>query len=1042
MKQQKMTRKQELVAAEAYDRRERTPVSYIGDDYVKVLDKNGVSIQPRNFEYKTNKYLKKDVRVSKNGAKPYVCYPDSDFEQPATTIKVVKKYAKYEKHMQNARKALMREANNVSNTAAQKYHDEVERAKLLTEKNLLAARISSLRLTNKAMLIEKNYNENFAETVRHKQVVSDIEKLKRVWLENNDINLKERLAEIDLNRELELDNAKSNKEKISERISEQMEINKVKNEFMKERIRILSTGATPKNMKKEQEQEIQRVRENRSFRERDDEELTVLYSALKRMDIEKIANKNDRELAARIISKFESDKKIKALNENYMRINDDKTYTAEKVHGIRARIFKIVNRKYAAQIDNELQKKITLDAKKATLSVSMSVEKLMATNQRTLHAVFEDFPSTKKAPAKKSKPAAKKKSASKAKKATSTALVVSTKKKPAAKRKPAARKPAAQQHYVHYFDEGFTSFQLDDEFFAQKGVRDAIKKWKRIENRVESSDEFEVDPRDRDTYKIRYNKLRAEKDASAKSFLKFLMTKTAREEQDEAARAKKEQIKKAKKNANKSSNPESLVKYYSPFKLMALRRRLEKLPNDPVIFNSRNGYEYRHLMDIIAEFSQMPLSRLPKTPQNDSFIIEVKQIIDYYDELIQQDKIARHNVEKSMSLDAKLRGKQVRNESKVITWQSQNDLRYQKKVASIEQDARMAIDQANRQHTTQKQKINKEVQWQVENETDLHEKNLAFIKRTSTDLENRSHIYENDQMRAMAREVAAFNARQKDERKLIDMSDMPTMIECTTPSTDAKIDLIEQEDGVYAVTRTYSRGKTTTYTGKTFNKKLPENVTKVVVLDKYRRINNPLVKAAALKELAEVQYMNAVETNAIREKNEIQRAQAALNKSKEYSDSLVDDSFTMHEYLELTRSKSRYSNFVQNEHLKRSATKWRITEGNLKRQYKIESAELKRLESQNRKLELAQKRIEARRDKYLSSMENDVLFESLRATKENSMTSSKSSRDASIVPYYGYEKANKAAKGNSASAFFKKVAGIFKFKKNQEDDIDDIVGKK
>ncbi len=325
MKQQKMTRKQELVAANTYvNRGQRSLDGYYDDDYVKVLDKNGIAIQPRNFEYKTNKYLKKDIRLSKNGVKPYVCYPDSDFEMPATKVKVVKKYGEYEAHMQKARKSLMREANRVSNKAAKKYHEDVERAKLLTEKNLLAARIESLRLTNKAMLIEKDYNETYAENARHKQVISDIEKLKNVWLENNDFNLKERLAEIQLNRELELDNAKSNKDKISERISEQLEINKVKNEFMKERIRILSSGATPKNMKKDMEDEILRVKENRTFREKDDEELTILYAALRRMDINKIANKNDRELALRVIEKYEADKKIMDCNDRYMKLNEEK----------------------------------------------------------------------------------------------------------------------------------------------------------------------------------------------------------------------------------------------------------------------------------------------------------------------------------------------------------------------------------------------------------------------------------------------------------------------------------------------------------------------------------------------------------------------------------------------------------------------------------------------------------------------------------------------------------------------------------------------
>ena len=499
MKQQKSNR-QELVKYNSHNQDQTSASGPI--DCVKVVDKNGFSLQPKDAEYKKSKYLKPDVRISKDGFKPYVCYPDSEIVEAPTIIKVVKKYPKYEQHMHNARKALVNEANRISNYAAAEYHDATKRGSIITEKNLVRAKITSLRLTNKAMIIEKEFRETNAEDMRHKQVLSDIEKLRLLLLENNDINLKESIAEINLNRELELDSAKSNKENVSKKIAEQAEINKIKNAYMKERIKILAAGETPTDLDKAMQEDINRVKQAKSFRQQDDEELEILYYTLKSIGVDNIQNPEDRALAISVIEKFEADKRIKNFNAQYMQETENKNRNDEQVHEVKERIVKTIDKKYAAPIDFETQKKITLNARKATLSISMSLEKLMATQQRTLHVMFEDFPvvkENKKEAAAKQKEAAKKaeeakkeaKEKEKQDKKEASKLhknndLVVAKKFPSKTKKESKnttrstnaktgsrRTQLANRHYV---EPDFTSYDLDDDFFSQRKVIDAIKK--------------------------------------------------------------------------------------------------------------------------------------------------------------------------------------------------------------------------------------------------------------------------------------------------------------------------------------------------------------------------------------------------------------------------------------------------------------------------------------------------------------------------------------------------------------------------------------
>ncbi len=1044
MKQQRKNSQELVIKSNRYDESySNGPVSC-----VKVIDKNGFSIQPVDGEYKRSKYIKSDVKISKDGFKPYVCYPDSEITDEPTVIKVVKKYGRYEQHMHNARKALVNEANRISNYAAEEYHDACQRGSLTTEKNLISAKITALRLTNKAMILEKEYTESNAEEMRHQQVLSDIEKLKLLLLENNEINLKEAIAEINLNRELDLDNAKSNKENVSKKIAEQIEINKIKNEYMKERIKILASGQTPVDFDKEMQEEIERVKKAKSFRERDDEELEILYLTLKSIGVENIADPDDKLLAINVIEKFESDKRIRNLNAKYIQETKNKNANTDEVNEVKTRMIKSFDKKYAAPINVNVQKKITLNARKATLSISMSPEKLMATQQRTLHVMFEDFPvvnnkksaATKKEEAKKEearreeakreaklKEKTEKQKVKKEPSRKENEIMVVKQAKPSKKAKakkdvstiePSFEPKRNSQAFPNndYLGTDFTHYDLDDDFFSQRKVINAIKKWKKIESYVQQHDDYDVRDYDKNAYQINYE------DFDYNDFLD--------DRQPEPT--------KQSKNKKNDFKPEDLIEYYPESKLAALRKRLERLPNEPAIYNSKNSYEYKHLMAVIAKLSSLPLKRLPKTPENDNFIIEIQQILDFYESLIDRESVVQANIAKSMQLDNELKAKIYKEESSLSSMLSENDLRYQKDVSGIEIESANALDKAHLDYEQQKQQINTDIALQLENEAKLHEKNKAFIKTTSRNLLLASAEYENDLIDNIVKEINAYNARQTEERYKINITSLPTKIECKDPITDVRLDLIGQDDGVYAISRTFKDGKVISYTAKAINETLPTNVTKVVVLDKFRSIVNPLKRAEALKELATSIYQVEVEINTIREKEEADDALLELKKSKKISDELIDESYILNEYLELTKSKSRYCNFVQNEHLKRAETKWKITEANLKRQYNLESAQAKRAENQNKKLENAQKKIDAKREKYLSSIHNEVTFDNIRYSNGyDGFDDDLADVDNSLVLYYNKDYSDSKKDNNSFKKKFKSW-----FSSKDEDDIEDIIGRK
>lgn len=432
-------------------------------DASKFHDKFGTSLK-KKYSAEELKEITSDAKrkvvidkSSKYGISPQVAYDEIDYSKQTKKVFVVKKFQKKEfKKIQNA---IQCEARDISISAANMYGEEVVKAKMTTEKNMLIARIESLRLMNKALTIEKKYKENLIETTRHKKVLADIKKIKIDCLTNNDLILKDSILKIALNREVELNNCLEDKIRLEEKIQEQLEINDAMNKWKQKRIKVMASGN--KFEEKISRKDI-KVNLNRSFmvlNNYSNEEMLEVYNTMKNA---KKLSAREQSIFDKISLKLNNDKAVNKLvnksqaSEKQISILDEKILTAKK---------QIANKSQEREfvvISMDEYKKITLNAKKNNFVVSESVEKF-ATEYRTLHDYYN-----------KKSPKAKKTSA------TSTALTVSNSPK---------------------------KVNVEDKY-SEKAINDTIKKWKTIEKKVVKSDKYDVAQNQADQYTIYYENLK------------------------------------------------------------------------------------------------------------------------------------------------------------------------------------------------------------------------------------------------------------------------------------------------------------------------------------------------------------------------------------------------------------------------------------------------------------------------------------------------------------------------------------------------------
>ena len=322
------------------------------------------------------------------GFTPLDIYGDTNHAQKYDDIYAVKKYSKSK--FMDAYKCAVERSNELSKQAAQEYERDLEKIEILKQKNLVIARINSLRLLNKAVLLEKRYYETKYEIERNKSVLEDIKRLKQVLLEQNDIDLKETLAKISLDREIALSNNVIDRNKALARIEEKKEVIEIKRKWRNDRVRALSAGK--KFDQKLGHKEFDDVRRRYAAYEdldelkiRDVESIAAIFNNLDRSKL----SSQERAVIDKFIKLRGSDStfasKIQAIND-YSKANE---IHRDKIRNYRERLQNnIKDRKYMI-ISSDAYQRI-LNAKKESFMITEDAVKF-ANDYRELNSIHTNL---------------------------------------------------------------------------------------------------------------------------------------------------------------------------------------------------------------------------------------------------------------------------------------------------------------------------------------------------------------------------------------------------------------------------------------------------------------------------------------------------------------------------------------------------------------------------------------------------------------------------------------------------------------------------
>ena len=824
-------------------------------ELIKVEDKKGEVVKNKQLDSNKN---------SRNGIDPYLTYYKDNSKTTISKIGIVKKVDK--KELFQVEKAYDNEIKQLNKKIKETYLKEVTKSKIITEKNMLIAKIESSRLINKAIIIEKEYLENKLEKERHNSVNIKIKEFKNQLLENNDFNLQEQLTKIEIVREIELENNNNQRDLINKKIAQQIEINKLNEEWKRRRIDSLSKGKKFDNKDKNQEK-IKNTKTKFSL----EKNQNVFYKINENFKVSE-----DKQ---RIADKEKNKKSINSNLNKFEQLSKKIKISHDKNNNLKNKLIKQLNSKHYIIIDQNEYNKI-LNAKKERPFVTMTVKNLV-NDSKTLHEYYDTKKSTNK---------------------QKDNLVIKNKEK---------------------------SF---DEKFFQKDVSSTIHKFKKINKNIVKSFEYDVDKINDNLYSIDYIKKTNNKNIRTSS--------------------KKQLIENKDMNIKNNNN-----KTYSKIVVLKLKNKINSLPNDPIIVEYKDFFvkEKIELSKTINEFNKFALSNLEINEKNDKLISDVYRIFDIYNDLTKKDVKNRNNIIKSQIYSEKLEDEIAKKEAKLISYKAKNNNVYYSKNQSIENKYEKSKINSKNKHLINKEAILENEINQIKEENECSLRNKAYNIRTSYDICKNNFKYENKNIYNTIKSVEKYNKKSSNKIKL---DGIPFAINSFESIEENNIQFFKKDGNVLLASncdkKNYSKN-----IGKVINKEIPNNVTKIVVLDKFRNISDPLTRSAMLLELASCNYARAIKFNSAREKAEIAILENKIIKSIKKVDSLVEDSIVMNHYRKRLLSESNLNDQTKKTIAKSRNLKWKLEDKNNLSIKNKDTEQLKMLERKNKKLDSNKLRIQS-----------------------------------------------------------------------------------
>ncbi|MGL4950899.1 MAG: hypothetical protein ACRC4M_03680 [Mycoplasma sp.] len=947
----------------------------------KIVDAHGVSIRNKATD---QQFVNKDNTVNKSskfGVCPSVYYNDkANFKGDFQQIQVVNSY-NHKKYVDLIKKVSLL-AKQKSNEAVLDFDNDMERIKIISEKNLTIAKVNSLRLLTKAIIIEKDHHEQSYERKCHEETMKTIGLLKIALLEKNDKGLVELLKLLKHDFELELKNNDFDLERAKVKIQTKLEVNLIKREAMRKRINELNEGiskAGPLSSGMPSPKIIEEIKAKRytpKIVEFDSEvnSFEQLKKQLSTVNVDKLPQ-NKKEIWTKFIE-------FVKFNEEEYKYGKKFEETMQELDAMNQHVQALKNRAKAA-INNE----------KVVMVDQPSVQKIINASKKTLTISEPAFlyaaPTTTKS-------ASKKETHKKESNIVIKTKVVETsqpqKISPMVARQPITKIKKSSNDLLQKLDTLTPDFKS---MFADDIIQSSVTGLEKFQGSSSSK------PTKLKYNTIEYSNYHWEWADAFSSEKKTKATDDYYKNVDyghtlkESSEFKFQDLNLFSRDAQEAR----LVK--------KLQAKIDTLPEDPIIVENKGLFKKENLdvEKIITEFKAIEVTEnYTSSEKNTKLLEQVKAILEIYKKLTTSDVEYRKDVQKAQNLDKKLAKVIAKQDKEVAVMHGKALAKHKKATNAISTRYDLSVENAKNKALLNKEYILDQAEEYYAREEQTYLWNSCYHYKTSNIYANDQYKVQNAMITSLVNQIEAFN--RKSPEKAISLSSIPGKILPLPINSSARIDISLEKVGNnhYAISTSTDHKKE--LMSRIVNKDAPENVQKIYVLDKFRAVKDIKTRVALLTEIANIEYVKAIEANDAKVKREIAKAQAILDSKTKEVDKIYDEIELLETAAGSLKQSSTDREWVQQEFEKAKAESWKTFEQGEAILEKQRIAEERAQNLELLKQQKAKDRAEAQNAKLAQSAEPKV------ATK---------TVEQEVKPKKGFN--------------------LFKTK-NSKPDIDEIIGKK
>ncbi|MGL4948716.1 MAG: hypothetical protein ACRC42_05070 [Mycoplasma sp.] len=940
----------------------------------KFCDEQGIALRNKANDYAYVEGINNSVnKTSKYGVLPNVFYDSNvNFKDNVKKVTVVNPY--------NPRKFndLPRQLSNLiqkkSQDALKEFDNEMNKIELISDKNLTIAKVNSLRLLTKAMIIEKDHHEQVYEKKCHIEMLKNIASLKEALIANNEQELITLLKVLKHEHEVELKNNDFDLERAKVKIQEKVEINKLKRQIIKNKINTLSSGKNVGGIKEfffgnmppySLVKEIKNKKylpQTIQFEDKiqDFTHLTKLVSEVKNDNL----NENQKKLWNRfnkLIKMNIEENNFEDLSMNKMKELD---VMAEKIMELKSNITNANN--HEVVYVNKSEK--VLNAKKGVLFISepallyapATITKGSAKTTKTKNtnnSIVKAKNSNNNQP-KKIDPSFARQSISKIKTESMGAI-------------------EKMEIYTPKFDS----------VFADKAIKRSIMDIKKIQGPSRSKFSH------MNYQTIEYSNYEW---GMSDEFMAKKMNRVSSEESYDTSEKMPRQHREWKFTAPQISF--SNLNVFSEDArnarlLKKIQMQISHLASSPIVAKNKSVFKEEgiNIEKVVNKTLSIIIDENFETTEEILNIIdEASLALEIYYELSHDETTFNRNVQKAQMLDDKLIRIICKQDSKIANMNANALINHQRSIENINTKYEMNLEDAKNKALLNKEYILEQEEANYAKEEETYLWNLSYHAKTSNKYLNDQFKVQNSMINKTISAIESFN--RKNPEKQISLSGIPGKILPLQINSTARIDISLEKVGntVYAISSNSEHKNE--LMSKVVNTDIPEQISKIYVLDKFRNVKDVKTRVALLNEVANSEYLKTLESNKQRVAREVEKAKNVLNNKIKEIDAIYDELDIVTASIDIMEASTADRKWVEAEFARAKKEKWKIRdaeEAYLLRQQKIEN---KQETLALLKQEKAMQRASAMNNAHNSSLESVDIRKSKSKVNINNIFKSKNNK--------------------------------------------------